>query len=278
MEPIRTGHLSSVDRFGVLSDTFALLKSSDETIDQVLLLWSAFAAETDYTVWNELSSEALELLAVFQYDRCAPALRARLCSMLFGPLAARFSWDVPAGEEPLKVRRGAACARWACVDAAPDRRCTRKTMLRALAFRMAGRLGDAAVIAEAKRRFDEHVSGVRPLHPDLRLPAFRITVANGGEAELERVRSIYRTTTQHEEKLDALSCMGATPDRGRLLDLMRFGLSDDVRLQDALYVYGYVCACAGCAGGPLACSAVAGASQIDLGESPVQRPAVGVPR
>lgn len=43
-------------------------------------------------------------------------------------------------------------------------------MLRDLVLTKMGRNGDEATVAEAQRRFEEHVSGTKPLPADLRTP------------------------------------------------------------------------------------------------------------
>jgi hypothetical protein len=55
-------------------------------------------------------------------------------------------------------------------------------LLRPLVIGRLGRFGDEAIIAEARKRFDAHVSGKTLIPADLRSPVYRTVLSVGDEA------------------------------------------------------------------------------------------------
>ena len=88
------GALAPIERFGVLSDTFARIQAGDLPAEAFLDLTARFRAETDRNVWavivgalgyvnRVIDDEGRESLEAFVRDRVAPA--ARRCSVTTRP-------------------------------------------------------------------------------------------------------------------------------------------------------------------------------------------------
>jgi puromycin-sensitive aminopeptidase len=203
--------LAPIERFGLVSDSFALAQAGVNPATDHLALTARFRDETDRNVWTAL-------VAGFAYvNRAVPdALRPGLAALVrdrLGPAVARLGWDPRPGDDELT-------------------RQLRGDLIRAL-----GTVGDdpdpqaRARAAWARVRADEAA-----VDPNV-LPAVIATVAaGGGEAEhaefLERFRGA--PTPQAEQRyLYALAGFRQPDLCRRTLELC---LSGDVRTQDAPYV------------------------------------------
>lgn len=109
---------------------------------------------------------------------------------------------------------------------------------------MAGKAGDAAVIAEAKSRFQKFVAGDdSAIHPNVRGTVFAIVLQNGGKEEFDAVIKIYKEATVIDQKLAALGSLGSIANAELLSSLLKMSLNEDfVRPQDIIYVFGPVAA------------------------------------
>lgn len=109
---------------------------------------------------------------------------------------------------------------------------------RTIVVNQAGKYGDQAVIDQAKELFKTDAA----VASDLKHTMFKLAVKYGGEEEYEKVLAVYRTADLHSEKLQALRALGASKDVALLQRTLDFGLSEEVRSQDLIYVYASVAA------------------------------------
>lgn len=113
-----------------------------KTVDGLRLLRS-YKAEDSYIVWNNIAQQLAKIsviLADKEYHDTWTAFKLEL----FSEIKTKVSWDPQEGEGHLD------------------------TLLRSLVLSQLGQAGDTEVRAEAKRRFDAHVSGVTHINPDIR--------------------------------------------------------------------------------------------------------------
>lgn len=88
-------------------------------------------------------------------------------------------------------------------------------------------------IDEAKRRFQRYRSGEgKVIHPSLRLPVFRINVAEGSKEAYEAVKQEYLHTTSIDGKEICLQSLGRVRTIELINDFMDFQFSDHVKVQD----------------------------------------------
>lgn len=102
-------------------------------------------------------------------------------------------------------------------------------------------MAKTSVIEEAQRRFKLFIDGDSDaIHPNLRGTVFGIVVANGGSTEYDAVVKIYRKTTVPDQKIASLAALGTTLDPALIQKTLDFAISNEVRNQDIIYVYGSV--------------------------------------
>ncbi len=134
-------------RLNILDDLFSLIAANRAPTVEGLRLLEAFVNETDYVVWDSIDDTLGTLSALLADEAFYPEFNQfvrRLLSVIRRPI----SWDPPAGDEEFF-----------------------DTLLRSLLISRLGRAGDPEVLAEAKRRFDMHASGLTLLNADIRSEA-----------------------------------------------------------------------------------------------------------
>ena len=160
--------LDASERIGLLSDTWALVRSGRAGLRDWLALAETFAGEKDAAVLAEVTGRFFELdRLVADADR--PALRAAVGRM-FGRELARLGWEKPAAASGARPR---------------ERDNTRQR--RASLLQLVGVVTrDPAIEKEARRRIDRFLAGDdAAVDPELRATAISLA-ARGGDARLFR--------------------------------------------------------------------------------------------
>jgi puromycin-sensitive aminopeptidase len=210
-----SGTLPPADRLGLQSDAFALARAGFCPTAQVLDLLMAYRAETDYTVWADLSSNLTEW-SLLACDEPFYGHFAAFARFLYRPIAARLGWDSKPGEGHLD------------------------TLLRGLVIEQLGHFQDASILSEARRRFETFRSSGEGLPPDQRFPVYRMVVESAPAEAYEQVLAVFRRTDLNEEKVRCLRALGYAPEKALIQRTLEFSLSPEVRPQDAVFVLGSV--------------------------------------
>jgi len=206
----RLGDLAALERYNLVSDTWAATLAGHARVADLLRLAKALAAsgEGDPSVWSVVIG-ALGLFDRIIPDEGRPIL-ATAVRQLLGPVAASLGWE----------RRD--------VDD------ERTPSLRSAVLRTLGTIGaDPGVRAEAARRFGGREA--TPLHGDIASAVLDIVATVGGVDEYEAYLAHYRnpSTPQEENRyLDALASFGDATLAARTFELAM----TDVRSQDAPFL------------------------------------------
>ena len=205
------GALAPIERFGLVSDTFAQAQAGDLSAEGFLDLTARFRDETDRNVWavvvgalayvnRAIDDDARESLEAFVRDRARPA-------------ALRLGWDPRPGENELT-------------------RQLRGDLLRAL-----GVLGDDPEIqAEARERYARYRADEHAVEPNV-LPAVIATLARaGGEAEYAEFLERFRHARSPQEDQRYLYALTGFRQAELLNQTLQRTLDGEIRSQDAPYV------------------------------------------
>ncbi|KAL8872482.1 MAG: hypothetical protein Q9174_001896 [Haloplaca sp. 1 TL-2023] len=188
--------LSTEDKIGLVADAAALAIAGDATTAGLLNFVSNLSQETNNASVFADNSAVAEGLKQFTVK-------------LVSPVTEKLGWDSKADEDYLTGQ------------------------LRALLISTAGGAGHTATIEEAKRRFARYLSGEREaIHPSLRLPVFRINVAEGGKEAYEAVKRDYLDNTSIDGKEICLQALGRVQTTELVQQFMEFQFSDHVKVQD----------------------------------------------
>eukprot|EP00897_Mesotaenium_endlicherianum_P006584 jgi/Mesen1/5954/ME000301S05083 len=205
--------LPPTDRLGVLMDAFALAKAGVLRTSQALELATAFANETEYTVWSQLSADLGALESLLSATEHLPLLEA-VGSELYLPIASKVGWEPQEGESHLVA------------------------MLRPMVLQKLGTYQHALTIAECNIRFKFLLADLKLVSPDLRKFVMAMAVKYGGREEYEGVKRLFKEAPTQDLKIQCLTAMGQTRDAELVKEYLEFGLdSDNVKAQDLLYVF-----------------------------------------
>ncbi|PSN57011.1 Puromycin-sensitive aminopeptidase [Blattella germanica] len=208
---IRDKTLPPLDRLGLLDDLFAMVQAGHTPTVEVLKLMEAFTNEDNFTVWSSISnclSKLYILLCHTDYEDLFHAYGRRLMQ----GVGARLGWDPKPNESHLE------------------------TLLRSLVIGRLVWFKDEVVIAEAKKRFEDHISGKTLLPADLRSAVYRAVLSDSDESTYNTMLRLYREADLHEEKDRISRAFGAIKDESILKKVVQFAMSDEVRSQDSVFV------------------------------------------
>jgi len=206
----RLGDLSALERYNLVSDTWAATLAGRAPLADLLRLAAALgdSGERDPSVWSVVIG-ALGLMDRVVPDDGRAALAAGVRSLL-GPLVASLGWEpLPTdGERTPSLRSGALLA--------------------------LGTIGDdPEVRTEAARRFA--ASATTPLHGDTASAVVGIVAAHGGAAEFDDCLARFRAAANPQEEnryLDALAGFREPELVARTFELAM----GEVRSQDAPFL------------------------------------------
>lgn len=208
---IKEQKLHPTDRLGLQSDVFALSESGHLATAEVLKFIEGFKSETNVVVWKDMISNLLKLSHTllntsFQADFQAYIIR------LLTPISQTLGWDPITGESGLQG------------------------MCRGTIIRTLGICGDAATIAEAKKRFADHMSGKAIIPADLRSAVYASVLSDADEAVLQQFIDLHNKADLQEEKMRLCTSLGSVRKPELIQKVLEFALSPAVRSQDSVTV------------------------------------------
>ena len=115
-------------------------------------------------------------------------------------------------------------------------------MLRSTVLSQAGVYGDADVIGQAQALFEAYQVDPGNVRPDLRGVVFSLVAQEGDRAMYDRIWNLERNAELHEEKIRLLMSLARFQQQDLLRETLDRALTDDVRLQDTIFVVSAVAA------------------------------------
>jgi puromycin-sensitive aminopeptidase len=205
--------LSPVERFNLVSDTWASVVAGLTPVPDFLSLAKLFGNETDRNVWLAILG-GLEVLNRFMEPADRPKLQA-LVRDLVGPSAARLGWGRRAGESDLTAQ-------------------LRGTLIGAL-----GTTGeDPATQARARELHAAYVQDRTSVDRDVVPAVMAITAHTGDAATYDLYWSRYKSAATPQEEQRYLFNLGTFQDRGLLQRTLDAAMTSDVRTQNAPFLIG----------------------------------------
>ena len=209
--------LPATDRLGIQNDAYALSKAGLLPVTRFLELAESYQDETDASVWSDLATNLREIEGLISEEPCLEAFHA-FGRRLFGPAAQRSGWEPRAGEGHLD------------------------SLLRSTVLSQAGVYGDPEVIGQARALFESYQSDPSNVRPDLRGVVFSLVAQEGDRALYDRIWELERAAELHEEKIRLLLSLARFQQGELLRETLERALTDDVRLQDTIFVIAAVAA------------------------------------
>ena len=209
--------LPATDRLGIQNDAYALAKAGLLPVTRFLTLAQAYQNENDASVWSDLATNLREIEGLIAEEPCLEEFRA-FGRRLFAPAAQRSGWEPQAGEGHLD------------------------SLLRSTVLSQAGVYGDPAVTAQAQELFGRYQEDPGNVRPDLRGVVFSLVAQEGDRAVYDRIWELERAAELHEEKIRLLMSLARFQQHDLLRETLDRALTDDVRLQDTIFVVSAVAA------------------------------------
>ena len=191
-----------VDKFGVLSDTFDLIKSGKLTSVAGLELITNLQQETDMAVWDGMLDGLGSIMGVVD-DEAMDELE-RFGSWLAKPRFEQLSWEPKPGESHFDA------------------------LLRPRLIGLVGR-NDEVTLAKARELFE-----TGSIHADIRGSVYALVARYGDDATYEMFYSMYKATEDQEEQGRLTRAMAQFKQPELAKRTLEFGLSDEVRAADSI--------------------------------------------
>jgi len=209
------GHLDTlndIERYSLVSDTWAMVRSSQVPASSFLDLVSTFGGETEHAIWSVIVGGLASLEHHALATETRPGFEAFVCDLI-GPALERLGWEGAEGESDL----------------------TRK--LRGDLIVALGNLGnDSGTIARARDLAGEVLEGV-DLDPEVCTAALSVYSYHGGVEEYETLWSAYHQTSAPTEKVRYLrSVAGVQVDELAVATVDKI-VDGDIRTQDGFWVF-----------------------------------------
>lgn len=206
-EPIKKQELSVTDRYGIIRDLFAMVKSGRLPTTVYLEFLDAYKLEESYIVWMEILSGMKE---IHELVSDIPKLRESLSKHYRGVLrnvVKTVGWTIDHKESQSR------------------------SLLRGAVLYAYGSYGDKATIAQAEKLFANRKK--KPIHPDIRAAVYTLYGMNAvGKKQIE-LHSLYEKETLQEEQRRLGRAIMSIKNPNLFEQNLNYSLSKKVRSQDA---------------------------------------------
>lgn len=205
--------LSVVERFNLVNDSWSAVKAGIMSVDEYVEVIRLFSDETDPNVWSIIAgsiSHMNKLLAEDERDQFKAVVRA-----LVSPAVSRLGWEKDEGET------------------------VQTTELRAQLVGVLGKVGDDPEVKEkAASLFAGWVKDKTSVEPNLAASLVGILAKDGDEDRYEEFKRLSKEADTPQETLRFLFALAAFRDKKLLKKTIAMCLSDEVRSQDAPFLFG----------------------------------------
>jgi len=210
---IESNKLGEVDRLSLIDDIFALVQAGKaETTDALELIKAFKTSETSYVVWSSILNCLSKLRIIIAHDEETDTKFQAYQVDLLSKICDHVGWN-----------------------AQPDEPHVTNLLRSAVLLRM-GAYGHKPTVEEAKKRFNDHISGTAIIPADLRSAVYRTVAGNGGMDAFDQLTGLFRKEELHEEKERLSRSLGASKDVDVLQKVLDFAMSDEIRNQDTPWV------------------------------------------
>ncbi len=207
--------LPAVDRVGLLSDTYALVKAGNLSPDVLIGLLPAYLSERNSTVWEELSAVIGAIDKLTEDNTELNERFQELVRKLIEPCAKEVGWNPKSGDGHLgKMLRG--------------------TMISLLCTYSSK---SQEVQTEARTRFTAAYADpndITSLPADFKTPVYCLVLKTGGKTEFDQIMDIYRRAETNMDRKYVYASIGYASSAALKSQVLQWAL-DDVLLQDFFY-------------------------------------------
>lgn len=207
--------LSTMDRYGLEEDAYSLMRAGYLSVPGYLRFAGAFGKEENHYVLGGVCDGVAAIADLFLGDPLVPRLE-EWGRTLVKETAHRIGWDEKAGEA------------------------SSTSLLRATVLGASVRFADPETVEQVRRRFEAGRKDVSSLAPNLRSMIFSGAARHGDAATFDALAELHEKADLPEVKVQLLRSLGAFRKPELLRRAVEYALSEKVRRQDAMTVFGSV--------------------------------------
>jgi aminopeptidase N len=199
----RFADLAPIDQLGLASDAWALGMAGLQPASDILDLIAATPVDADPQLWDDHLDT---LLTLDEFHRADPARRAALRAFAIArvaPVFARVGWQARPGEPEPVIN-------------------LRNNLIQSL-----GALGDAGVVAEARRRYAAEATDPAALPPALRRIVLGVVAEHADAATWERMHAAARAETSPLLKGSWYELLASAADESLARRALALALTDE---------------------------------------------------
>lgn len=215
---LKSGKYHSIDRMGLLADSFEVTKAGYQPISEYLDLLEHFRSEDSLSVWEIIAGSLSTIRSVLSTSDTDDTLRDILkpfVKKLVKPNMDKLGFDKKDTESHLD------------------------TLLRPIIFSLSLSSDTTETLNFAKEQYGNKLSGKNNINPDLRSSIYSTIARKGGMPEYEQFLKMYKETDSSEEKLSITSALTSFKQPEVHEKVLKLIKSDVVRLQDISYWIAY---------------------------------------
>jgi len=195
--------IAPIDQLGLLSDNFSLAVAGYQPMGAALGLLAAVPTDANPYVLTEAADRYEQLYAIFDGDTASQQAIAARGAAALRPTLARLGFDPKDGEPALDA------------------------VLRADVIRALGTMGDAAVLAEARRRFGLLDSNPKALDGSSKGLWLDIVATNASAADWDKLHKLAAASKSTVERSMLYTLLGAAKDDALAQQALDLSLTDE---------------------------------------------------
>jgi aminopeptidase N len=207
--------LGSMDRYGLQEDAYSLMRAGYLSVPGYLRLAGAFSREESHYVWAGVADGVAALTEIFVGDPNVPRLEDWGRKLVM-PALSKVGFEEKADD--------------------PNER----LLLRATLLGASLRFGDADSVEFVRKAFQAARANPSSVPPNLRSTIFSGSARHGGEDIYAALAELHEKSDLPEVKVQLLRALGAFRQEALLRRAIAYSLSDKVRRQDAMAVWGSI--------------------------------------
>lgn len=199
----RFGTLAAIDQLGLLNDNFALSEAGYQPMGAALDLLAATPSDASQKILGDVAGKYTELFGLFDNQPKVQKQVAALATSALQPAMTRLGFDARAGETTLD------------------------TVLRSELLDALGKMGDPAVLTEARRRFAQLDTQPTALDGPLKTRWLTIVAKQANQADWDKLRALAQSSKSTVERSAIYSLLGSANDRSLAQQALDLAISDE---------------------------------------------------
>jgi puromycin-sensitive aminopeptidase len=207
--------LPTMDRYGLEEDAYSLMRAGYLSVPAYLRFAGAFSKEENHYVLGGVCEGIAAIADLFMGDPLIPKLEEWGRSLV-KETAHRVGWDETTDEPNEKI------------------------LLRATVLGASVRFGDPDSVEQVRRRFEAARKDFSSVAPNLRSMIFSGAARHGDGVTFDALAELHEKADLPEVKVQLLRSLGAFRKADLTRRAVEYTLSDKVRRQDAMAVFGAV--------------------------------------